>query len=78
MVYSCRMRKNLEKIVAKLRVGISRDHEHLERLRHCWNNSNEMLEAAQIEADESRRIFERLRVTPASTTMFDHLDSGKA
>ena len=65
MVYSCRMRKNLEKIAAKLRIGISRDQEHLERLRHCWNNSNEMLEAAQIEADETRRIFEQLRVAPA-------------
>ena len=59
------MRKNLEKIAAKLRIGISRDQEHLERLRHCWDSSNDMLEAAQIEADESRRIFEELRVTPA-------------
>ena len=59
------MRKNLEKIAAKLRVGISRDQEHLGRLRHCWNGSSDMLEAAQIETDETRRIFEQLRVAPA-------------
>ena len=50
---------------AKLRIGTSRDQEHLERLRHCWDRSNDMLEAAQIEAGEARRIFEGLRVTPA-------------
>jgi hypothetical protein len=59
------MRKNLEKIAAKLRVGISRDQEHLERLRHGWDRSNQLLEAAQVEADESRTIFEQLRVAPA-------------
>jgi hypothetical protein len=61
MVYACCMRKNLKKIAARLHIGISRDQEHLARLRDDWDHTHEMLEAAQAVADESRMLFEQLR-----------------
>jgi hypothetical protein len=56
------MRKNLEKITARLHIGIARDEEQLERLRHGWDRTHEILEAAQAEADESRKLLEQLRI----------------
>jgi hypothetical protein len=57
------MRKNLEKIAAKLHIGISQDQEHLARLRKDWDQTHAVLEAAQGEADETRRLFDQLRIT---------------
>jgi hypothetical protein len=57
------MRKNLEKIADKLHMRISRDQEHLARLREGTNEADDLVRTAQALADESRRLVEQLRVT---------------
>jgi hypothetical protein len=59
------MRKNLQKIAAKLRTLIAKDEEHLERLRHDMDHTNVVMEAAQAAADESRKTFDQLRMNPS-------------
>lgn len=56
------MRKNLQKIAAKLRPLIARDEEHLESLRHDMDHTHAVMEAAQAAADESRKTFDQLRM----------------
>jgi hypothetical protein len=72
------MRKNLQKIAAKLRPLIAQDEEHLERLRHDMDHTNEVMEAAQAAADEARKTFDQLRMNPANGSMVSDRSQGAA
>jgi hypothetical protein len=56
------IRKNVARITLKLRASLARDEERLEQLRNGWNDSRKLLDGAQMWTDESRTIFDQLRV----------------
>ena len=56
------MRMNVARIALKLGASIAQDEERLEQLRDGWNDSRKLLEGAQMWADESRTIFNQLRI----------------
>ena len=62
MLYRRLMRMNVARIALKLGASIAQDEERLEQLRDGWNDSRKLLEGAQMWADESRTIFNQLRI----------------
>jgi hypothetical protein len=56
------MRKNVEKIAAKLRIRLAQHEERLAVLSGHFSHTRDVLHDAQTAADESREILERVRI----------------